>query len=67
MIILKVTKKQTLLSSDSNIFWNMFLGLLWWGFLYLDETSTLVFTKLSIFHSVWIRMSPGKIVNKLLG
>ena len=58
-----VTKKQSFtLFFRQYIFWNIFL---WSRHSFFNENAILVFVKLAIFHSIYIRTSLGKTVGKI--
>ena len=64
MMILKVTKKQSYtFSSKLFFFFKYILRVKVWIYV-LNEISFLVFVELAVFHSIYRRISLGKIVKK---
>ena len=63
-MILKVTKKQSYTFSSSFIFFLKYILRVKVWIYVLNETSSLVFVELAVFHSIYRRISLGKIVKK---
>ena len=63
-MILKVTKKQSYTFSSSFIFFLKYILRVKVWIYVLNETSFLVFVELAVFHSIYRRISLGKIVKK---